>query len=254
MDLIDSHAHLHDRAFDKDRPMVVAQCALAKVGTITVGSDIRSSRAAVALASKHRAVWATVGVHPHNATTLSDRALQEFEALAGSEHVVAIGEIGLDYYRDLSPRDVQREAFRKQLALAARTDLPVVIHNRESTEDVLRILRRHASTHRGVIHSFLGGIELAETFLDLGFHLGIGGPVTFPKNRALRDAVRRIPLDRLLVETDCPYLTPVPYRGRRNEPAYVKYVAEEIAVLQGRDVTQIAGVTTRNAVSLFGLG
>ena len=251
MRLIDSHAHLDDRAFAKDRAAVIARCFEASIGVITIGADLRSSREAVRLAARHRGIWATVGVHPHDAKTVDTHVLGELEDLA--KHAVAIGEIGLDYYRDLSPRDVQRKVFAEQLALAERLDLPVAIHNRESTDDLLAILRERGHTHRGVVHSFLGDRGLAETFLGLGFHLGIGGPITFPHNKALRDAVRTIPLDRILLETDCPYLTPVPYRGRRNEPAYVRYVAETIAELKNLADEAIYQQTTENVVHLFGL-
>lgn len=249
MRLIDSHAHLDDRAFAKDRAAVIARAFGEGIGVITIGADLASSREAVRLAGRHRGMWATVGVHPHDAKTVTDDVLVELEALSAG--AVGVGEIGLDYYRDLSPRDVQRRVFAAQLDLAARRGLPLVIHDRESTDDLLAVLRQRDATYRGVIHSFLGDRTLAETFLDLGFHLGIGGPVTFPKNQLLRDAVRRIPVERILLETDCPYLTPVPYRGRRNEPAYVRYVAETIAELKGLPVEDVARRTTENARRLF---
>jgi TatD DNase family protein len=249
---MDTHAHLDDKAFDKDRAAVISRCAAASLGLVTIGTSVTSSREALRLAQRHRGMWATVGVHPHNATSLSDAALRELRDLASCELVVGIGEIGLDYYRDLSPRPRQRDAFRAQLDLAAEFDLPICIHNRESTSDLLAILREVENV-RGVVHSFLGDGELATEFLSLGFYLGIGGPLTFPKNGALRDAVKSSPLDRIVLETDCPYLTPVPYRGRRNEPVYVTYVAETIADLRGIDLDDVARQTTENAVRLFGL-
>jgi len=250
MKWMDTHAHLDDKAFDKDRAAVIARCADVSLGVVTIGSSMRSSRAAVRLAERHHGIWATVGVHPHNASTLNGDALRELEQLADGDRVVGIGEIGLDYYRDLSPRPRQREAFRAQLDLAGRLDLPVSIHNRESTDDMLTILRDVESV-RGVVHSFLGDGELANEFLALGLYLGIGGPLTFPKNGVLRDAVKSVPLGRIVLETDCPYLTPVPYRGRRNEPAYVTYVAETIAELKGIDVDDVAAQTTENTLRLF---
>lgn len=249
--LIDSHAHLDDRSFEKDRAAVIARAFDAAIGVITIGADLRSSREAVRLARRHRGIWATVGVHPHDAKTVSSDVIDELEKLA--VHAVAVGEIGLDYYRDLSPRDVQRRVFAEQLDLARRIDLPIAIHNRESTEDLLAILREQGNEHRGVIHSFLGDRALAEAFLEMGFHLGIGGPVTFPKNGTLREAVRTIPLDRILLETDCPYLTPVPFRGRRNEPAYVRYVAETVAEIKGLAVEEVALRTVEMAEQLFSL-
>jgi len=252
MKLVDSHAHLDDRRFEKDRAAVIARCFEARIGVITIGADIASSREAVRLAGRHRGVWAAVGVHPHDAKTVTPEILSELVRLA--DRAVAFGEIGLDYYRDLSPRDVQREAFSNQLDLARRRGLPVVIHNRDATEDLLAILRDHGGPHRGVVHSFLGERSLAEALVDMGFHLGIGGPVTFGKSERLREAVRAVPIDRLLLETDCPYLTPVPYRGRRNEPAYVRFVQQAIAELRGVEPDEIAAATTGNAMRLFELG
>ena len=249
--LIDSHAHLDDGRFDRDRAAVIARCFQEEIGVVTVGADLASSREAVRLAVRHRGIWATVGVHPHDAKTVTPGVLAGLESLA--PQAVAIGEIGLDYYRDLSPRDVQRRAFAEQLDLARRVGLPVVLHNRESTDDFLAILREVGDAHRGVVHSFLGNLALAEHFLDMGFHLGIGGPITFPKNVMLREAVRAIPLERIVLETDCPYLTPVPYRGRRNEPGYVRYVAEAIGHLRGIAADEIASQAARNTIDLLDL-
>ena len=253
MRLIDSHAHLDDRAYKQDRAAVIAHAFAEGIGVITIGADLRSSREAVGLAERHRRIWATVGVHPHGAKHVDASTLEELERLAKRDVVVAIGEIGLDYYRDLSPRDVQGRIFRQQLDLARRIGLPVCLHNRESTDDLLAILRDTGAEHRGVVHSFLGNAELAREFLDLGLHLGIGGPVTFPKNAALREAVNAVPLDRILLETDCPYLTPVPYRGRRNEPSYVAHVAEGVAEVKGISVDDVCRRTTENTVRLLDL-
>jgi TatD DNase family protein len=184
---------------------------------------------------------------------VDEATLIELRQLAQNKLVIGIGEIGLDYYRDLSPRDRQRRAFAQQLTLATELSLPVCLHNRESTDDLLAILKNAGDPYRGVVHSFLGDGSLAEEFMALGLCLGIGGPLTYPKNGMLREAVKHVPLDRILLETDCPYLTPVPYRGRRNEPAYVKYVAEEIARLKGIIVEDVARQTTVNAIRVFGL-
>jgi len=254
MKWIDSHAHLDDRAFEADRAAVIARSSEAEMGILTIGSSLRSSRKAVQLASRYRRVWATAGVHPHNAKSVDKAALTELKELARDELVVGIGEIGLDYYRDLSPHDRQRQAFKQQLNLAIELQLPVCLHNRESTDDLLAVLKKAGESHCGVVHSFLGDGTLAEEFLALGLHLGIGGPLTFPKNEALREAVKCAPLNRILLETDCPYLTPVPYRGRRNEPVYVQYVAEEIAQLKDISVEDVALQTTKNSIRLFGLG
>ncbi len=254
MKWIDSHAHLDDRAFEVDRAAVIARCSEAEMGILTIGSSLRSSREAVRLANRYRNMWATVGIHPHNAKSVDKAALNELKELAQDDLVVGIGEIGLDYYRDLSPRDRQRSALRQQLNLAIELDLPVCLHNRESTDDLLAILEETGKRYCGVVHSFLGDGALADTFLGIGLHLGIGGPLTFPKNEVLREAVKHAPLDRILLETDCPYLTPVPYRGRRNEPIYVQYVAEEIARLKDVSVEDVARQTTENSIRLFRLG
>lgn len=253
MELIDSHAHLTDDAYRRDRAAVIVRTVGDGIGILTIGASVEDSREAAQLAERHRRIWAAVGVHPHDAGNVDARSIDELERLAGRPRVVAIGEIGLDYYRDRSPRAAQRRAFAEQLALARRLEMPVCLHTRESTDDLVAILRDAGDTHRGVVHSFLGDGALTERLLRLGLHLGIGGPVTYPKNGTLREAVRTIPLDRILVETDCPFLTPVPHRGRRNEPAFVRFVAEEIARIKGIDVTEVARATTGAARALFNL-
>ena len=252
VELIDTHAHLDSADYDADRAAVIARAYAEKVGVITVGVDLSSSEAAVQLAQRHRNIWAGVGVHPHEAKTFNPDVKRRLRELAKNPEVVAIGEIGLDYYRDLSPREVQREVFIEQIELANELGLPVVIHNRESTADLLNILRERRPK-RGEIHSFLGDSSLATKFLELGLYLGIGGPLTFTKNEVLRQTVKRMPLDRIIIETDSPYLTPVPHRGKRNEPAYVRYVAAEIARLKGISMEQVAASTTENARRLFGI-
>jgi len=250
--LIDTHAHLDSSDYNDDRAVVISRTFAEQVGVITVGVDLESSEAALKLAKHHRLIWAGVGVHPHEAKTYNRRVEKRLRELATDPKVVAIGEIGLDYYRDLSPRKVQRAVFIAQIELANELDLPVIIHNRESTVDMLAILRKHRP-RRGVIHSFLGDIDLARKFMELGLLLGIGGPLTFKKNEILRAAVKEIPLDRILVETDSPYLTPVPYRGKRNEPIYVRYVAEEISRIKGISLDLVTSKTTQNAQRLFGI-
>lgn len=251
--LIDTHAHLDASDYKKDRAAVITRAFSESIGVITIGADLPSSESAVHLAKRHRLIWAAVGVHPHDAKTLDENGISRLEELAKEKRVVAIGEIGLDYYRDLSPRNVQRRAFCEQLELAEKLALPVIVHNRESTGDLLAILRNHGPFYQGVIHSFLGGAALAEEFLSLGFYLGIGGPVTFDKNETLRETVKEIPLERILVETDCPYLTPVPHRGGRNEPAYVRHVAEKVAQIKEISIGEVEERTSENATALFGL-
>ena len=252
MRLVDTHAHLDDRRYDQDRQAVIARCAAEGIGIVTIGADLPSSEEAVRLAARYRQVWAAVGVHPHDAKSFPEDGIERLEALAKEKNVVAIGEIGLDYYRNLSPRADQLRVFRAQLHLAVRLSLPVVLHHRESTDDTLAVLSEHAPL-RGVVHAFQGDELLAQRFLDLGLHLGIGGPITYPANDALRRAVASASLDHLVLETDCPYLTPVPHRGKRNEPAYVTLVAEEVARVRGLPVEDVAVRTTTAACALFGL-
>jgi len=251
--LIDTHAHLDALEFRNDRAAVITRAFSGSIGVITVGVDRRSSKAACQLARRHHLIWAAVGVHPHDAKTMDRTLLSDLEDLAEQKCVCAIGEIGLDYYRDLSPRNVQRRVFAEQIALAQKCDLPIIVHNRDSTDDLLAILRKLSPPHRGVIHSFLGDTAQADAFLALGFHLGIGGPITFAKNAPLKEALRQVPLDRILLETDCPYLTPVPHRGKRNEPAYVRYVAQTVAEIKGISLEQVKQTTSDNATRLFRL-
>ena len=250
---IDTHAHLDDKAFSADRAAVLARMFAESIGAICVGASVPSSRDTVRLARNHRHLWATVGVHPHDARLLDRHALDELGTWLDAPRVVGVGEIGLDYYRDLSPRPKQREALRLQLMLARARHVPVVLHVREATSDLISILRDTAEQHHGVVHSFLGDLDAATRFLELGLHLGVGGPLTFARNGALREAVSAVPLECLLVETDCPYLTPVPHRGHRNEPSYVRLVVEEIARLREAHPAEIAAATTANALRLFDL-
>jgi TatD DNase family protein len=260
--LIDTHAHLDFDRFNADRPQVIDRARAAGVAAIvTIGTDLASSQAAVDLAGRYDDVYAAVGQHPHDAKRLDGTALAGLRELAGQPKVVAVGEIGLDFYRDLSPRDVQRRAFQAQLAWAARLGKPVVIHDRDAHDEVLAILRDWAAglAHSplagrlGVLHTFSGDRAMAEQAIELGFYLSISGPVTYHNARQLPEVVRALPLDRLLVETDCPFLAPHPHRGKRNEPAYVRLVAERIAEIKGLAPAEVAETTTANAVRLFGL-
>ncbi|MGQ9683709.1 MAG: TatD family hydrolase [Anaerolineae bacterium] len=254
--LVDTHAHLDFDAFAADRAEVLERAAAAGVEWILdVGADMASSRRAVALAGQQPGLWAAVGVHPHEAVTLSPEALDELRILSRDPRVLAIGEIGLDYYRDLAPRPVQREAFAAQLNLAQELQRPVIVHSREAARDTLEMLRAAGRASggnlRGVMHCFSGDLALAKELVGLGLHIGIAGPVTYVKAQALREVARELPLDRLLLETDCPYLAPQVYRGKRNEPAYVRYVAEQVAELRGLSAEQVGCATSENAQSLF---
>ena len=255
---VDSHAHLDDRRYEADLLQVVQRAMRAGVTTIVnIGADLASSRASVELAEAYPGIHAAVGVHPHDAAAVDRAALDELRRLAQHPRVVAIGEIGLDYYRDLSPRPQQREAFMAQLDLAAALGKPVVIHDRDAHEETVGLLAewvRGGGTPRvGVMHCFSGDLNLAQRVLDLGFYIGIDGPVTFANARRLLELARQVPLDRLLLETDCPYLTPHPHRGRRNEPAYVPLIAQRIAEIRDASLVLIAAATSANAARLFGL-
>ncbi|MDE3119389.1 MAG: TatD family hydrolase [Nitrospirota bacterium] len=255
--LIDTHAHLDDARYDADREAVIARAREAGVDTfVSIGCDLATSKSAVDLAGRYPFVYAAVGVHPHEVKHIEDGWYDEFRRLAAHKKVVAYGEIGLDYHYNHSPPKLQRERFREQVGLAKELRLPLVIHTREAQEDTIAILKEeHAGQVGGVFHCFSGDAWLAKDALDLGFYLSFSGVITFPSATMLRDIVKTVPLDRILVETDCPYLTPVPHRGKRNEPAFVKLVAEKIAEVKG--ATEVAGVeelgriTSGNARRLF---
>ena len=254
--LVDSHTHIDTPRFDADREAVI-QAAVAGGVTrmIDPGCDLASSRAALALAKTHSGVvFAGVGVHPHDATTYTAEVREHLREMAREKEVVAIGEFGLDYFRMLSPRDVQRRVFVDHLELARECDLPCIIHVRDAHDDVIELLRAHGEGLRGVFHCFSGDVAQAEECLSFdGFVLSFAGPLTKQGN-ALPDVAKMVPLDRVLVETDSPYLVPKPLTARRNEPLFVQHTAEKLAQLRGMTLTEIAQVTTTNAVRLFGLG
>ena len=250
--LIDSHAHIQLDKFDVDRGAVLERAQEAGVHAIMViGFDLETSRGAIALAEEHDPIYATVGVHPHDAKDWDDETVRIFRNLAAHPKVVALGEMGLDYYRDLSPRPIQKAAFERQLDLAEELHLPIVIHNREAYHDILPILQARRGRVRGVMHCFSGDVEIMHQSLALGFHIGIGGPVTYRKSDALQEVAQKAPADALLVETDCPWLAPQFRRGRRNEPAYVRATAEKIADLRGISLEEIGEITTQNFEELF---
>jgi TatD DNase family protein len=254
--LIDSHSHIDMRQFNKDRDSVMERARRDGVAAVVdVGCDIPSSEAAIALAERYDEVFAVVGFHPHSAAAMGNGDIERLADLAQHPKVVAIGEIGLDFYRNLSPREAQVEAFNKQLDLARELDLPVVIHSRQATDEVFDILSRWAgksSKPLGVLHCFSGDRELARKYIDMGFFISIAGPITYGKSSAA-DVARHLPLDKLLIETDCPFLTPQPHRGKRNEPSYVSLVAEKIGEIRGISGGEVARCTANNAIRLFRL-
>jgi TatD DNase family protein len=261
--LVDSHAHLDNDAFAGDLPAILQRAREAGVDRIvTIGTDLDSSRRAQALAEAHPQVWFSPGIHPHAADTFtrSDGGggaegagwLEALRELAGHPRAVAVGETGLDFVKTYSSVPNQKELFIRHLEVALAADKPVTIHCREAHWDLFPILRAHAPL-RGVIHCFSGSWADAERYLGLNFYLSVAGPVTYPSAKELRETVQRIPLDRLLVETDCPFLPPQKFRGQRNESSYVRYAAEEIAAIQGLPVEEVMDATSRNARNLFGM-
>jgi len=255
MFLVDTHAHLNDPAFP-DLPAVLARASQAGVREIiVVGHNMATSREAVALALQQRGLYATVGIHPHDAPQATEESLAELETLLQRPPVVALGEVGLDYHWNTWPKDVTQRAFRAQIALAKSLRKPFVVHNRDAHADVLALLKEQAPYDRGfVMHCFSGSLEMARECMRLNGFISLAGPVTFKSARRLHEVAKQVPLERLLIETDCPYLAPDPYRGQRNEPARLVGIARAIAVLRGLELAQVTEATTANAQALFGLG
>jgi TatD DNase family protein len=246
--LIDSHTHLDDAQFNEDRAAVIERARAAGVErmlAIGTGGGPPDLKAGLRLAQEYPFVLASVGVHPHDSSKATEATFERLRELAAHPKVVAIGEIGLDYHYDFSPRDVQRAVFSRQLAIAAEAALPIIIHTREAWDDTFEILRREWRGE-GILHCFTGDAVQARQALDAGFHLAFGGVLTFPKAEPVREAARITPSDRLLIETDCPYLAPVPHRGKRNEPAFVLETARRLAQVRGQPVEEIAALTADN--------
>ncbi len=254
--LIDTHAHLEMREFDDDREDVIRRAREAGVEYIvTIGTTIESSRDAVLLAEKYDFIYAAVGIHPHEVKDILHPAYEVIRHFAQHEKVVAYGEIGLDYHYEHSPRNDQKRKFRDMLREARQLDLPVIIHDRDAHDDALRILSEEWSPDLGgVMHCFSGDAAMAKKAIEMGFSISIAGPVTFPKAESLREVVRQIPIEHLLIETDAPYLAPQPMRGKRNEPAFVRNTAEAVAKIKGLAYDDVARITSFNAMQLFGIG
>jgi TatD DNase family protein len=254
--LFDSHAHLNDEQFDADRDEVIRRALDQGVSRIlNIGFNRETIRTTLSLAERYDFIYAAVGWHPHDAAAMTDDDLKWIRSLVDHPKVVALGEMGLDYYRNHSPREVQEEVFRRQIRLARETGLPIVIHNREADSDVLRILREEgAGEVGGVMHCFGGDWPMAQQCLEMNFFIGLGGPVTFKNARLPKEIAVKVPLDRLLIETDAPYLAPHPHRGKRNESSYVRLVAEAIAELRGISCEEVARQTAANACRLFRIG
>ncbi len=253
--LIDTHCHLDFKDFDKDRDDVIRRANDKDVSyIITVGSSLEGSKRSLGLAERREGVFASVGIHPHGADVVGDDTISQVRHMAGSDKVIAIGEVGLDYHEDSSPTDLQKSVFIKFIRLSLELDLPLIIHNREANKDTLDILRREFNNHaKGVMHCFSGDVDFLNKCLDLGLHISFTCNITFKNAGRLREIATHAPLERLLLETDAPFLAPQAKRGQRNEPSYLTYLVEELARLKGVGKKQIEEITTKNAFQLFNL-
>lgn len=251
----DSHAHYDDRRFDEDREVLLNNMQQNNISYIlNAAADIDSSRKCIKLAEKYDFIYASVGVHPHNAAEMTEDTIDLLKDLANAPKVVAIGEIGLDYYYNHSPKDVQKHWFRRQIQLAKALDMPVIIHNRDAHADVMDIVTSEdISSIGGVFHCYSGSWEMAQKIISMGIHISIGGPVTFKNAVKSLEVVKKLPMDQLLIETDCPYLTPVPHRGKRNDSTYMRFTAQKIAEIKGVSLEAVARQTMENAKKLFGI-
>lgn len=250
--IFDTHAHYDDESFDSDRYEVLDELFQNGVcGIINCGCTVASSQESLELAHRYEGVYAAVGIHPQNANEETEESLAVIRQLSQDEKAVAIGEIGLDYHYDYTPKDMQHDFFEKQLILANELDLPVIVHDREAHADCVALILRHRP--RGVMHCFSGSPETAKQLMDIGFYIGLGGSVTFKNARKPAEVAASIPLERLLLETDCPYMTPVPLRGRRNRSDLIAYVAEKIAELRGIEAQTVVDAARQNTKELFGI-
>ncbi len=253
--IIDSHSHLEMEDFERDLEEVIQRAHASGVGYIfTVGTEKKDWEKALKIAHSHPSIYAVIGVHPHNAKEIDDQTYTILKNLCRDEKVRAYGEIGLDFYRNHSPRDVQLKRFREQIGLAREMKLPVVIHDREAHQETLEVLKsEEARECGGIIHCFSGDFEMAKVCIGMGFYISIPGSVTYRNAERFRDIVKKIPLESLLVETDAPFLTPEPFRGKRNEPGYVRYTVQKVAEIKRIPFEGVAEVTTRNALRVYGL-
>ena len=247
----DSHAHYDDERFDEDRDELIEGLKMQGVSyVVNVAADMKSCHTSLELAHKYDFIYSSVGVHPHDVKDMTNQDMDEMRQLAKDEKVVAIGEIGLDYYYDNSPREEQRIWFRKQLEMAKELDLPVIIHSREASEETFNIIME-SGVKEGVIHCFSGSLELAREYVKNGFYIGVGGSLTFKNAKKTVRVVEGIDLSHIVIETDCPYLTPVPHRGERNDSSYLKFVVEKIAEIKGISAEEVAKVTFENAKKIY---
>lgn len=251
--IFDSHAHYDDGAYAKDRDAILASLALKGVEyVVNVGSGLRSLSWVMNFVNKYNHVYGAIGIHPDDARDLNDEIFERMSALCDHQKIVAVGEVGLDYYWDSTPRDVQAYWLRRQIRLAKQKSLPLIIHSREATEDTFNILKEEkAEEAGGVIHCFSSSPQMAKRYVDLGYYIGVGGVVTFKNGKKLKEVVDTIPLESILLETDCPYLAPTPFRGKRNDSSLIKYIAEEVANIKGVTAEEVIRVTNENAKRMF---
>lgn len=250
--IFDSHAHYDDKAFKEDRTQLLSSLpAKGVVGIVNCGSDIKSSEMSVKLSDKFDFIYSAAGIHPHEAEDVKADDFDRLSALLQHKKCVAIGEIGLDYHYDFSPRDIQKQIFEKQLQLAVETDMPVVIHDREAHQDVLDLVKKYRP--KGIVHCFSGSVELAEIYVKMGMYIGLGGAVTFKNAKKPVEVANYVPQDKLLVETDCPYMTPVPFRGQRNDSSYIEYVIQKLSEIRNETPDFIAEQTYKNAKEIFSI-
>ncbi len=253
--IFDTHAHYDDDAFDEDREILLAGLNAAGIGTVVnIGASLASTKTTLALAERYPFIYAAVGVHPSETAELDEERMKWLEEMCASPKVVAVGEIGLDYHWDEPEREVQKRWFREQIRLARRVDLPMVVHSRDAAKDTLDIIKEEqASEAGGVIHCFSYGVEIARAYLDMGFYLGVGGVLTFKNAKKLREVVAYMPMDRLLLETDCPYMAPTPHRGERNSSMYLPLVVKAVSGIKGIPEEEVIAVTEANARRMYRL-
>lgn len=253
--LIDSHAHLNDIKFDKDRDELIRSLKENKVDiVINPGVDVETSEESVKLAEEYDNIYAAVGVHPHEVTDMNEDTIEKLRELAHKDRVVAIGEIGLDYYYDNSPREIQKKWFRSQIKLAKELKLPIIVHDRDAHQDTFDIIKEELDENlTGVLHCYAGSVEMAKQYVEMGFYISFAGPVTFKNAKTPKEVAKEISLDRILIETDSPYLTPEPHRGKRNDSTYVRFIASTIAWLKGISFEKVAEATSDNTKRLFNI-
>jgi len=249
----ESHAHYDDQRFNKDRDKILASLQENDIGcVVNVGADIESSQASIKLANRYDFIFASVGVHPHYAKSLDEIGFSKLEDLSSNSKVVAFGEIGLDFYRDISPRDVQRHWFKRQLELSHQLELPVIIHSRDAAAETFDIIKS-SNVRKGVIHCYSGSAQMALDYIEMGFYIGVCGVITYDNAKKLVEVVRTIPMERILIETDAPYLTPVPYRGKRNNSIYLKFIAKKISEIKGISIQNVANTIYQNSLQMYSI-